>query len=180
MFFRQTKERKSFGNGLTTGLKPYVMLHLLFQSSSNMEFPDIQTEFATDNKNTIIFHEFGIFEEIGIAYWKVSKTKTLWLLHEIGIGSRHLGTIPCLLLCYWTTLCYFVFTTPHGGVKRRRKTSLFLPPSLLQWLNERRKKMKSGRESFDLFTCSHFKDSSRHLKFPLYIWQLFRKEKECV
>ena len=86
-----------------------------------------------------------------------------------GIGSYHLGTIPSLLLCYWTTLCYFVFTTPHGRVKRRRKTSLFLPlassstTAMTQW----RRKMKSGRESFDLFTCvwttcSHFQKFARN------------------
>ena len=97
-----------------------------------------------------------------------------------GIGSYHLGTIPSLLLCYWTTLCYFVFTTPHGRVKRRRKTSLFLPlasssstTAMTQW----RRKMKSGRESFDLFTCvwttcSHFQKFARNF-FNFTLFEIF-------
>ena len=80
--------------------------------------------------------------------------------------------------------CYFVFTTPHGRVKRRRKTSLFLPlasssTAMTQW----RRKMKSGRESFDLFTCVEPLVVRRSLSkiraecwtlilVPLYIWQL--------
>ena len=118
MSFRQTKERKSFGNGLTTGLKSYSMLHLLFHffkygisGYSNRIF-----DFSTEIKTQLFSMKFGIVEEIGIAYWKITKPKLFDFSRKLELVHDISGRYPAY----------------YYAIERRSATS-FLLRRTVQW-----------------------------------------------
>ena len=139
MSFRQTKERKSFGNGLTTGLKSYSMLHLLIHFFK-YGISGYSNRIFDRNKNTIIFHEIRHCWRNWHSLLEGFKTKTLWFYlagNWNWFTTSRDDTLPTTMLLNDALLLRFYYAA-RWSEEETQNLSLFasLLTAMTQWTKE--------------------------------------------